>query len=148
MTCCCADRQAIVDLLNRYSTCLDARDWDGLQQVFDADAVGVYGGTTYEGRDAVVSAIAGFLDPCGPSQHLLGNYVIELEGDVAASATRARVIHVGAGTNASMTPYESIGTYHDRVMRTKEGWRMTRREFEIQIETGDRRVFQPAQTGS
>jgi 3-phenylpropionate/cinnamic acid dioxygenase small subunit len=148
MTCGCADRQAIVDLLNRYSTCLDNRDWDGLEEVFHGDAVGVYGGTKYEGRVAVVRAISRFLDPCGPSQHLLGNYVIEIEGDMAECVTRARVIHVGAGTNASLTPYESIGTYRDQAMRTPQGWRLARREFDIQIETGDRRVFLPAQTGS
>jgi 3-phenylpropionate/cinnamic acid dioxygenase small subunit len=148
MTCSCADRQAIVDLLNRYSTCLDARDWQGLEQVFDLDAVGVYGGRTHEGRDEIVRAIAGFLDLCGASQHLLGNYEIHLDGDEATSATRARVIHVGAGDNASLTPYESIGTYRDRLARTAEGWRLVRREFDVQIETGDRRVFRPAQTRS
>ena len=134
--CLCADRRAIVDLLNRYATCLDHRDWEGLDTVFDADAAGDYG-AVLTGRTALVAMISGLLDGCGPTQHLLGNHVIDIDGDTATAATQARVIHTGAGERAALTPYESIGTYQDVLRRTADGWRITHRRFAVRISIGD-----------
>jgi len=134
--CPCSDQQAIVNLLNRYATCLDHRDWDGLDTVFAADVTGDYG-AVLAGRATVVEMISGLLDGCGPTQHLLGNHVIDIDGDTATAATQARVIHTGAGERAGLTPYESIGTYHDQLRRTADGWRITHRRFAVRIQIGD-----------
>jgi hypothetical protein len=143
MPCECAERQVIVDTLNAYAMCLDARDWVGLNNVFHPQAVGVYG-ATFTGRAAIIESIRSFLGGCGPSQHLLGNYQIAIEGDNAQSATKARVLHVGAGERADLTPYEAIGVYRDRHVRTSEGWRIIHRQFDVQITLGDFNVLQPA----
>jgi SnoaL-like domain len=143
MTCDCAEREAIIGVLNSYATCLDARDWSGLNEVFDPDATAVYG-RRLEGRSAIVDSIRGFLGGCGPSQHLLGNYEIDIDGDNAESVTKARVIHVGAGSRAGLTPYEAIGVYRDRLVRTSDGWRITHRTFDVHISIGDIAVLQPA----
>ena len=60
MTCECTERQAIVDVLNAYATCLDTRDWLGLNDVFHPQAVGVYG-ATLTGRAAIIESIRSFL---------------------------------------------------------------------------------------
>ncbi len=143
MTCGCSERQAIIDVLNAYATCLDARDWSGLNDVFHPDAVCIYA-ATLTGRAAVVESIRSFLDGCGPSQHLLGNYQISINGDTAESSTKARVLHVGAGERTDLTPYEAIGTYHDRHLRTPDGWRIIHRHFDVQSSLGDINVLHPA----
>jgi SnoaL-like domain len=143
MTCECSERQAIIDVLNAYATCLDTRAWSGLNDVFHPDAVGIYA-ATLTGRAAVIESIRSFLDGCGPSQHLLGNYQISINGDNAESSTKARVLHVGAGERADLTPYEAIGTYHDRHLRTADGWRIIHRHFDVQIALGDINVLHPA----
>jgi hypothetical protein len=143
MTCECADRQAIIGVLNSYATCLDARDWAGLDEVFHPEATAVYG-ARLEGRSEIVASIRGFLGGCGPSQHLLGNYEIHIGGDHADAVTKARVIHVGAGSRAGLTPYEAIGVYRDRLVRTPYGWRITHRTFDVHISIGDITVLQPA----
>jgi hypothetical protein len=142
MTCECTDRQAIIDVLNSYATCLDTRDWSGLNDVFHPNATGEYG-VELNGRAAIVGAIRSFLDGCGPSQHLLGNYQIVIEGDHAQSVTKARVLHVGAGERADLTPYEAIGVYRDRLVRTSDGWRIIARHFAVHISIGDINVLQP-----
>jgi hypothetical protein len=142
MTCGCSERQSIIDVLNAYATCLDARDWSGLTAVFHPDAVGIYA-ATLTGRAAVIESIRSFLGGCGPSQHLLGNYRISINGDTAESSTKARVLHVGAGERADLTPYEAIGTYHDRHLRTADGWRIIHRHFDVQISIGDINVLHP-----
>ncbi|MGZ8813386.1 MAG: nuclear transport factor 2 family protein, partial [Mycobacterium sp.] len=82
MACGCIERQQIIDTLNTYATCLDTRDWLGLNNVFHPQAVGIYA-VTLNGRAAIVDSIRSFLDGCGPSQHLLGNYQISIDGDNA-----------------------------------------------------------------
>jgi hypothetical protein len=143
MTCSCSERQPIIAILNRYATCLDSRDWPGLDEVFHPDATARYG-APLNGRPAIVESIRGFLGGCGPSQHLLGNYEIRVEEDQAEAVTKARVIHVGAGERARLTPYEAIGTYKDRLIRAADGWRILHREFDVQITLGDIAVLQPA----
>src|SRR4051812_34893265 len=114
--CDCTDRHAVIDVLNRYASCLDTRDWDGLDEAFHHDAIGHYG-TVLDGRGAIVASIRSFLDGCGATQHLLGTYDIRLDGDRARATTKARVIHVGAGDRAHLTPYEAIGNYRDELVR-------------------------------
>jgi hypothetical protein len=143
MICSCSDRQAIVDVLDRYATCLDTRDWPGLEDVFSPDATAQYG-VRLEGRSAIIESIRGFLGGCGPSQHLLGNYEIRVDGDGAEAVTKARVIHVGAGQRAALVPYEAIGMYRDQLVRTSYGWRITHRQFDVQITLGDVEILQPA----
>jgi len=143
MACECGDRHLIIDLLNSYATCLDARDWSGLNDVFHSRAKGVYG-VELNGRDQIVDAIRSFLGGCGPSQHLLGNYQISIDGDSALSSTKARVIHVGSGERADLTPYEAIAVYRDRHLRTADGWRIIERHFDVHIAIGDINILQPA----
>ena len=105
-----SDRDAIVEVVNRYSYSLDERDWDSLDQVFTADAVGRYGGQALNGRAAIVASIRSFLDGCGPSQHLLGNHIVELDGDQAIARCKARVYHYGAGERAALAPMSASGS--------------------------------------
>jgi hypothetical protein len=115
----------------------------GLNNVFHPQAIGIYA-TTLEGRAAIVDSIRGLLDGCGPSQHLLGNYQISIDGDHAESATKARVLHLGAGERAHLVPYEAIGVYRDQHVRTADGWRIIHRRFDVHISIGDINVLQPA----
>lgn len=145
------DRDAIVEVVNRYTYGLDERDWTLLDHVFAPDAVGRYGGSEsalLEGRETIVAAIRSFLDGCGPTQHLLGNHVVKIQGDEASAWCKARVYHYGAGERASLTPYECFGVYSDRLIRTAEGWRITDRSFDVQHEVGDIAILQPAPTGN
>ena len=142
MTCGCVDRTAVIALLTRYATCLDSRDWSGLEDVFHPDANGHYGSLS-EGRSAIIASIRSFLGGCGPSQHLLGNYHVDVDGDHATSSTQARVIHLGSGERAHLTPYEAIGTYHDEHVRTPDGWRIIERQFDVRISLGDIGVLHP-----
>ncbi|WP_245669592.1 nuclear transport factor 2 family protein [Nocardia speluncae] len=135
-----SDRDAVADTVNRYTYALDDRDWALLDEVFAPDAVVRYGAAeapAVRGRAATVAMIRSFLDRCGPSQHLLGNHIIEIDGDTASSICKARVLHIGAGDNANLT-YECVGVYRDRLSRSPQGWRIVERTFVIDIELGDR----------
>lgn len=132
------DQFAVIDTVVRCAAAFDRRDWTALDDVFAPDAVG-YG---VEGRDAVVRFVRNFLGGCGPSQHLLGNHQVTIDGDRAASVCKARVLHVGNGERSHLT-YECFGNYWDDLVRTEAGWRITARRFEVTITLGDTSVLRP-----
>jgi hypothetical protein len=80
------DRAAIVDVTIGYSTALDERNWKLLEEVFQPEVVTEYDtGTRVEGRDQLIAHIRQALGGCGPTQHLLGNHVVQIYGDQATS---------------------------------------------------------------
>jgi hypothetical protein len=83
------------------------------------------------------------LDACGPTQHLLGNFVVELAGDAARSTCSVRAFHAGVGAAAGRT-YEVLAEYRDALERRPEGWRVARRTMRVSQEIGSREVLGPA----
>ena len=80
-----ADRLAIGDLLTRYATAVDRRDWDLYRTVFTSDAeidytsAGGIAGTVDEVVEFLDSALSGF----EMTQHLVSNVDTSVEGDTA-----------------------------------------------------------------
>lgn len=134
-----ADRTALVEALARFAAATDARDWDTIAGSLTEECV-AYGAA---GPAAVVRRMQDHLGGVGPTQHLLGNHRVTVTGDRAHSFTYARVHHVGAGVMAGSF-YECLGEYDDHWERTADGWRISRRSFEIRISLGDFTVLRPA----
>jgi len=123
------ERAAIQSVLDLYATALDNRDWAALDNVFTADASTHYEGMGhFQGRDASVRFISGVLNQCGPTQHLLGNYRVEIDGDTATAKCYLAAIHAGIGDYAGQT--QTVwGEYRDRLVKTPAGWRIAHREL-------------------
>lgn len=134
------DRAAVIDTVNRYATALDARDWALLDEVFTPDAVGDYGAGPLHGREALRELVRRMLGGSGPSQHLLANHRVELDGDAARCVCQVRAFSAGAGAAAGRS-YELLGEYRDRLVRTPEGWRIAHREMSVHHEIGSRDVL-------
>jgi hypothetical protein len=136
------DRFEIIGVLDRYAECLDARDWKGLADVFTEDADVDFGLWRSGTLDEVRSRIGSFLNGCGPSQHLLGNYRIELDGDRATSKCYCRVMHFGKGEHEGKT-YEAYLEYADELVRTAAGWRSHKRVATASMQQGDASLLGP-----
>lgn len=136
------DRFSIIATLDRYAECLDARDWPGLADVFTSDVEIEWVEWQQTGLEEATKSIRSYLDGCGPSQHLLGNYRISLDGDTARSKHYCRVMHMGKGDAAGKT-YESWIEYADELVRMDDGWRSRRRVCRAVMEQGDRSVLGP-----
>jgi len=129
---------SVVEVVVGVAAAFDRRDWAALDELFADDATG-YG---VSGRDEVVRFVRRFLGGCGPSQHLLGNHQVEVDGDRARSVCKARVLHVGAGERSHLT-YECFGDYRDELVRGGSGWMISGREFDVTITLGDPSVLRP-----
>ena len=136
------DRFEIIAVLDRYAEVLDTRDWPGLAEVFTADVDMDFGAWHGVSLDEVTANIRSFLDGCGPSQHLLGNYRVELEGDTATSRCYIRVMHFGKGEHEGKT-YEMWGEYEDELVRTPDGWRSCKRRATATMHQGDMSLLGP-----
>lgn len=130
------DRFEIIAALDRYAEVLDTREWPGLAGIFTPDAAMDFGAWRASGLDAITTNIRSYLDGCGPSQHLLGNYRIELAGDLARTRCYVRVMHFGKGEHEGKT-YEMWGEYSDEFTRTPAGWRSRLRGARVMMEQGD-----------
>lgn len=135
-----ADHRKIARVLDRYADALDTRRWELLSEVFVPEVEFDFGEWTVASREEAVSIIRGYLEGCGPTQHLLGNYRIDVNGDAARSRVYVRAFHVGIGEATGKT-YEMGGEYRDELRRTPEGWRSHRREGVVFWELGSRDVL-------
>lgn len=124
-----ADRLAIEDLLHRYSTAIDTRDFALLGQVFTPDGVGDY--TASGGIRGTLAEIqewlAGALGIFSVIQHLVTNIRVEIAGDEATSTC---YLFNPLGYPRADGGTEMLycgGLYRDRLVRTEGGWRIRER---------------------
>ena len=124
------DRLEIDDLLIRYASAIDARDWELLDSVFAPDAhldyrsAGGIAGTFTEVRRWLSEVLPIFTW----TQHLVVNRVIEID----PSETTARSRSIFQNPNQLLVDNEPWlftvgGCYHDRLQRYPVGWRITTR---------------------
>jgi 3-phenylpropionate/cinnamic acid dioxygenase small subunit len=135
-----ADRLEIQDVLVRYATALDGRDWPLLGEVFTPGAIAVYDGGRFEGIDAIVAICRLSLEPLTSSQHLLGNFAVRVDGDRATSSCYLHAQHFRVG-DRGLNTYVMAGTYRDRLIRTHDGWRIEHRELEITWTDGNAAIL-------
>ena len=74
-----AERE-IAHAIYRFARAMDERDWGALGGVLLEEANADLGMGVVSGRAAIVTFIRSFLDDCGPTQHLIGNLIVEVDG--------------------------------------------------------------------
>lgn len=113
--------------LIRFARAMDDRDWAVMAEILAEDAQGDLGTGRLQGRAAIIGLIREFLDKCGPTQHFLGNVIVDVTGDTAASRAYVRDVHLDS-TADSTTRFYTIGDYHDTWRRRPDGsWCLTNR---------------------
>lgn len=121
------DRQDISDLLMRYATGIDRRDWPLFRTVFTKDCELDYGEIgAWRGIDAVTEFMQQTHAMAGHTMHRLSNPVIAARGDRAMARTYIDAL-IMAGDNQSGV--NAVGFYDDEIVRTADGWRIARRRF-------------------
>ena len=127
-----ADRLAIQDLIARYPIVVDGADYDGLDELFTADARIDF--TAFGGPVGTPAEIKPFLrDSLGlfsRTQHMMGLPVINVDGDRASARTPCNNPMVLTEADGS-TKVWLIGLwYDDELVRTESGWRFAARRQE------------------
>lgn len=136
------DRDAIQRVLVRYATSLDDRDWDGLAECFTEDAVADYGVGSFEGAPAIVGLCRQMLEPLEMSQHLLGSFEINVDGDAARSRCYFHAQH----SRPELADGQFLivaGTYEDQLVRSADAWRIRHRKLIATWRNGNPKVLEP-----
>ena len=136
------DEREIYRNIVRFARAMDDRDWAAIADIATADATAELGTGPLVGRDEIVALIRTFLDECGPTQHLVGNVLIDIDGDTARSRAYVSDMHLGAGELAQ-TSFRTLGDYHDEWAKADDGWRMTHRTKHNRGSIGSHEVLGP-----
>ena len=118
------DRIAAEDLLTRYATAVDRRDWEQYRSIFTTDAeidytsAGGIAGTV----DEIVEFLSTSLEMFEMTQHLVSNIDLKVTGD---SATVTAMFNNPMRLPGGDTWFTG-GWYHHDLVRTPDGWHSRR----------------------
>lgn len=130
----------IARALTRIARAMDARDWDALLAELTEDATGELGTGPLANPAEIVALIRRYLDPCGPTQHLLGNLLVEVDGDRAEGRCYVSDMHLGPAGKEHVT-FATLGDYHDRWRRVGGVWKLCHRTKLNRAHVGSFEVF-------
>ncbi len=131
------DERDISRGLARFARILDTKSWLELSLVFAEDIAFDYGtGEERHGLEALRDNMTRFLDKCGPTQHLIGSLLVDVDGDTALSRAYVQARHQAASDPGGAV-FDTNGEYVDRWERRAEGWRIVRRDAIWATHSGD-----------
>jgi ketosteroid isomerase-like protein len=128
------DKAAIAELITRYAALNDAGDWPAVAALYVEDGRMSRPSAPDDfiaGREAILAAFQS--RPRRAARHIVANILVTLAERDRASATSNILLFAGT---ASSTPGELplqaaappwVGTYHDKLARTPQGWRFVER---------------------
>jgi hypothetical protein len=141
------DRLAVYDLVVRYATALDTRDWAMLSSCFVPDAVAEYPNGTFTGYPAIEANCRRALLPLDASQHIVTNHWVEFADGAARSRCYLHAQHVRY--DAPGGEVLTLGaSYEDDVINTDDGWRIRRRRLHSSWVQGNAAIFDEARARS
>jgi 3-phenylpropionate/cinnamic acid dioxygenase small subunit len=137
-----ADRLEIDDLLTRYATAVDNKDWDLFRTCFTPDAFIDY--TAAGGIKGKLPEIAAWLAEVLPAfpmtQHIVANRDVVVDGDTATSRSCFfNPMGLAAGKEEMQLFFDG-GYYNDKLVRTADGWRIAERIEETAYTTRRHRI--------
>ena len=113
------------EVLVRYATAIDTRDWDLFRTCFTDDVDADYGDIGHwHGVDEITQWMRETHEPCGHTLHRITNISVSEDGGTASSRAYvdALVLFGSGGVRAA-------GFYDDSFVLEADGWRISRRVF-------------------
>ena len=134
-----AEREIYRQLV-RFARAMDERNWDALAVIATDDIRAEFGTGELIGAEAVVGLIRSYLDNCGPTQHLLGNVLIEVDGDTACSESYVSDMHLARDQRRDIQ-FRTLGNYSDTWVKRDGRWLLSRRVKDNRTIVGTMDVF-------
>lgn len=121
-------KQEIVAVAIRYATALDNKDWPLLRSVFAPTGVLIAGPIgNVIGPEEIGRAVSKVLDG-QTTHHFNGNHDVILNG-TSATHTCYLIAHHVRESMSTDNWYTFAGSYHDEMIKTAEGWRISQRRL-------------------
>ena len=120
-------RQDVAEVLVRYATGIDGRDWDLFRSCFTEDCEADYGPIgVWHGAEEITAWMRECHEPAGRTLHRITNQSVAASdaGVVARSHVDALVMFAD-----NMSGTRATGFYEDELVPTSDGWKIARRRF-------------------
>lgn len=125
------DRHDVEDVLLRYASSIDRKDYATLRTVFADDARGQYGDFVVEGADALVAWIESKGAERVWQHHLMSVYHVDFPAPGEAVALTYHTSHQTAA-GAPDDCYRLVARYHDTLRKGADGrWLITEKVMEL-----------------
>lgn len=124
------DRSEITDLVARSLVAIDEGRFDDLRTIYTEDASASAPGGQAQGRDAIVAQVSRNHTPDRRSQHLVGDVIVDLDGDTAQARANVFAAFAPSATDdasplASPVQVTFGIAYRYQAVRTPGGWRLS-----------------------
>lgn len=138
------DHAACVDLLCRYASGVDHKDWDLWRSAFGERVVWDF--ETVFGEPPVDRLVTDIVDQMqvmftgfAATQHAITSHRVSLDGDTAHISAHIRADH---WVDPELAPpgqncWTLIGFYEDDAVRTADGWQLVKVRLDMRYQSGD-----------
>jgi hypothetical protein len=125
------DKSQIGEVLIRYATGIDFKDW-ALFRTCWTDAVDIdYGDLgQFTDADEFTTLMRQIHDGMGQTYHRISNLVIDIDGNRATARSYVRAVLMAVPGDSSSW-VDALGHYDDELIRTSDGWRIGKRTTHI-----------------
>lgn len=122
-----AAKQQIEEVLVRYASGIDRRDWPRFRSCFTSDVHADYEGVAvWENVDAITQYMTEVHEPMGHTMHRLSNMDVQMDGSTATARTYVDAILMAPDGASGV---RAVGLYDDELVLQADGWKIARRRF-------------------
>jgi hypothetical protein len=125
-----ADRIEITDLISRYGQIADEKRFEDSRSCCTEDIVAEYHFGRAQGVDVLARYGRQALGAFERTQHIISNVLIDLAGDSATVSANLLAVHIQRAEDP-VTHFDLGGRYRFEVVRTPQGWRISRVRFDV-----------------
>jgi 3-phenylpropionate/cinnamic acid dioxygenase small subunit len=121
-------RQDVAEVLVRYATGIDRRDWALFRTCFTEDCHADYGRDigVFHGIDALTEFMAASHASMGHTLHRITNASVSTSGNGVVARSYVDAVLMAADRKSGLN---AIGYYDDELVRTDRGWKIARRRY-------------------
>lgn len=124
------DHDLIGDVLVRYATGIDTKDWTLFRSCLTDDVRADYGDIgAWDGIDAITDYMTATHAPMPRTNHMMSNFTIAVDGDRASAVSYVHVVLVIA--EDPLMWIDGVGQYADEFVRCADGWRIRDRKYSM-----------------
>jgi len=120
-------REDVAEVLLRYATGIDRRDWALFRTCFTDDCEADYGAIgVWHGAAAITEWMKQSHAACGHTLHRISNQVVSPSGKGVTARSYVDALVMLADNR---TGTRAVGYYDDELVHTGDGWKIARRRF-------------------
>ncbi len=122
-------RAEVAEVLVRYATGIDRRDWELFRSCFTEDCHADYGDIgVWESAGAITEWMKESHAACGHTLHRISNEVVAPHDHGVSSRCYVDALILGPDNTAGT---QAIGYYDDVLVHRSDGWKIARRRFTL-----------------